>query len=411
MFLSKQSEVVVAVEIGSSKIVTAVGELRSDGAMSLLDVGETRSAGIRKGQIVEYDSAQQAIHSAVSDAEEKTGATIRDVYITVTGDHIGSKTIRVATSIEDEDRLITAEHTGELEDQAVGQPIPEDHALIHALLQHYQLDNGTRTTEPIGLSSRTLEASYHLTHGLIDSLGTTVRCVKELGLEVKGYALSSFAAGEAVLTAEQKALGAVVIDLGGGITDYIVYHRGSVAHTGCIAVGGDHVTQDLSLGLKLNLKRAELCKIKYGALDPSALDPAATITLERETTAEERVIYLRSIATIMEARVRETLELVAQEIENAGLWDGVNGKVFITGGACKVRGLLPLAQTVFPVPVQLAHNFPFTGVQTYSQRHDLATVLGLLRYAQSEEQRNLRLRGWARVTHSVRELLASMSLF
>ncbi|MDR2462705.1 MAG: cell division protein FtsA, partial [Verrucomicrobiales bacterium] len=369
------------------------------------------SAGIRKGEIIDFQLAQQAIEQAVADAEAKTECMIEYVYLSVSGVHLEPKTIRLKTPIDSEDHRITAEHVERLNEQLENYSIPAEHEIIHSAVQHYYIDSDAPTMEPIGLNSQTLEASYHIVHGLRTRLETLFRCVMELDVKVVHYALSSYASAQAVLTQAQKGLGAVVIDMGAGVTDYAVYAGGAVAHTGVLAVGGDHVTQDLALGLKLPFSKAEQVKIKHGNLFTVSERPNARIIIEKDMNMDERSVYVESLGKIMNLRVRETLELVRDEIEARGLWSQVSGNVYLTGGASQVAGLEQLAGEIFPAPVQLVREFLLEGDQTYNKRPDLSTVFGLLRYAQHYDLTHERPTGWARFRRSMQEALAAMRIF
>lgn len=410
MFWKKEPEIIAALEIGTRKIAVAVGELREDGSLAILGVGEAVSAGIRKGEIVDYPQAQQAVRDAILDAEQKTQVEIKEVYLALSGSHLASRNVLVKTSTDEEDALVTLDHVHELNDLAVQTGIPADHEVIHELVQFYYLDNRVKTTEPVGLSSRCLEASYHIVSGLRTRLETQVRCVVELDIEVVAVAMASYAAAQAVLSPDDKRLGSVVIDMGAGVTDYLVYVGGAVVHSGVIGVGGDHLTQDLALGLKLPYLRAEELKIKHGSLRWDPRHQPETIILPRDATTEERVVWMESIVAVMQARQCETLELIHADLDACGLWPQLTGRVCLTGGASRVDGLAALADRLFPIPTVVMNESRFEGDMSHNRRPELSTVLGLLRYAQNVEQAASRPRGLARLSTTVRDFLSSMKL-
>jgi cell division protein FtsA len=411
MFWKKEPDIIAALEIGTRKIAAAVGELREDGSLAILGVGESASAGIRKGEVVDYPQAQQAVRDAILDAEQKTGIEIKEVYLALTGSHLASRNVLVKTATEEDNSLVTLDHVRELDEQAAQTGIPADHEVIHELIQFYYLDNRVKTTEPVGLSSREMEASYHLVSGLRTRLETQVRCVVELDIEVVAVAMASYASAQALLTPEDKKLGSVLIDMGAGVTDYIVYVGGAVIHSGVIGVGGDHLTQDLALGLKLPYLRAEELKVRHGSLRWDLRHQPETLTLPRDATTEERTVWMESVATVMQARQRETLELIRADLEAQSLWPQLTGRVFLTGGASRVDGLSGLAARLFPIPCVVMNESRFEGDMSHNRRPELSTVLGLLRYAQNVEQASARPRGLARLGSRFRELLSSMNLF
>ncbi|MDX6767681.1 MAG: cell division protein FtsA [Candidatus Methylacidiphilales bacterium] len=410
IFWKNEPEVIAALEIGTHKVAVAVAELRQDGSLALLGVGESNAVGVRKGLIRDFNRAQEAVKAALLDAEQKTEVEIGQVFLSVSGTHLCSRNVMVRTSIEEEEGTVTPEHIQTLGEMAFQSPIPSDHELVHELLQFYHLDNRTRTTDPVGLSSRSLEAGYHLVHGLRTCLETQVRCVAELGVEVAGVALASYVSAQSVLTAEDKNNGAVLVDLGAGVTDYIVYVGGAIVHSGVIGLGGDHLTQDLTLGLKMPTRQGEEMKIRHGDLflDPRARDEK--ITLPREDSFAERTVWLQSVTDILHVRQREILELIRNDLENKGLWGQIGSKIYFTGGASRMKGLGTMAAKIFPVPCSVVNEFRFEGDQTYNRRSDLSTVLGLLRYAQIVMRQSERPRGLARIGRSFRDLLSAMNL-
>jgi len=410
MFWGKSRNIVVALEVGSTKVAAAVGEIRPDGTLALLGIGEASSGQVRKCEIVDFEVAQGCVRDALAEAEAKTDVVIAEVYLAISGAHIRSSNTRVTTLISNENDEITHENLQELHDMATAQPLPTDHAIVHHLLQHYVLDDGSTTDNPIGLASKQLTAHFHQVYGLATRLQTTIRCVKELSIDVKNYALSSYATAQAVLSRNQKQIGAIVINLGGGVSDYIAYQQGAVIHTGVLGVGGDHLTNDIVSGLKIPYAKAEQLKKTEGSV---ILDPAeseVTLTLPGAYNFEERVIYRASLNTIMQARQAEIFEIILEDLQNAPFWPDFAGTIYITGGASQVKGLVELASQVFPCPVELAHQSPFDGDQTYGRRPDLSTLLGLLHYARQAEMELPPAKGIARVGQSLKRALASMRL-
>ena len=410
MFWGKSRNIIVALEVGSTKVACAVGEIRPDGTLALLGIGESASGQVRKCEIVDFEVAQGCVRDALAEAEQKTDVVIAEVYLAISGAHVRSSNTRVTTLIANDGDEITPDNLQELHDMATAQPLPTDHAIVHHLLQHYVLDDGSMTDNPVGLASKQLTAHFHQVYGLATRLQTTIRCVKELSIEVKNYALSSYATAQAVLTRNQKQLGAIVINLGGGVSDYIAYQKGAVVHTGVLGVGGDHLTNDIVSGLKIPYAKAELLKKTEGSV---ILDPAETtdcIMLPGAYNFEERQIHRASLNTIMQARQAEIFEIILEDLQKTPFWSDFAGTIYITGGASQVNGLVELASQLFPCPVELGHQSPFDGDQNYGRRPDLSTLLGLLQYARQAELELPSARGFARVGQSLRRALASMRL-
>jgi cell division protein FtsA len=410
MIWGKSRNIVVALEVGSTKVAAAVGEIRPDGTLALLGIGEGPSGQVRKCEIVDFEIAQGCIRDALAEAEQKTDVVIAEVYLAISGAHIRSSNTRVTVATNNEGDEIAPEHLQELHDMATGQPLPADHAIVHHLLQHYKLDDGTMTDNPVGLVSKHLTAHYHQVFGLATRLQTTIKCVKELSIDVKNYALSSYATAQAVLSRNQKQLGAVVINLGGGISDYIAYAKGAVVHTGVLGVGGDHLTNDIVSAFKIPYGKAEQLKKNEGSviLDPAAEDEC--IVLPGAYNFEERTIYRASLNTVMQARQAEMFEIILEDLRSAHFWPHFHGTIYLTGGASQVRGLVELAAQIFPCPVEVAHQSPFDGDQNYGRRPDLATLMGLLKYARQAELEGASARGLARFGQSLKRALANMRL-
>jgi cell division protein FtsA len=410
MIWGKSRNIVVALEVGSTKVAAAVGEIRPDGTLALLGIGEGPSGQVRKCEIVDFEIAQGCIRDALAEAEQKTGVVVAEVYLAISGAHLCSSNTRVSIATNNEADEIGPEHLQELHDMAAAQPLPADHAIVHHLLQHYKLDDGTLTDNPVGLVSKHLTAHYHQVFGLATRLQTTIKCVKELSIDVKNYALSSYATAQAVLSRNQKQLGAVVINLGGGISDYIAYAKGAVVHSGVLGVGGDHLTNDIVSAFKIPYAKAEQMKKNEGSV---ILDPAEendSIVLPGAYNFEERTIYRSSLNTVMQARQAEMFEIILEDLRSAHFWPHFHGTIYITGGASQVRGLVELASQIFPFPVELAHQSPFDGDQNYGRRPDLATLMGLLQYARQAELEGASARGLARFGQSLKRALASMRL-
>ncbi len=410
MFWKNDRNIIVALEVGSTKIAAAVAELRADGSMALLGIGEGPSGQVRKCEIVDFETAQRCVQDALADAEAKTGVTIGEVYMAISGAHISSTSVRHSVAVNTENGEVTEEHLYELRSMARKHALPTDYALIHDLLQHYILDDDSQTDNPIGLVTRRLAADYHLVYGLATRLLTSIKCVKELSIDVKNYALSSYATAQAVLKPSQKQLGAIVINLGGGVTDYIAYERGSVVHTGVLGVGGEHLTNDIVAGLKIPYSKAEMLKKTEGAVMLAPEARHERIALVGDFNFEERQIYRESLVTIMQARQAETFEIIMADFERQPFWEDFAGTIYLAGGASQVKGLKELASKIFPFPVEMGNQFPLDGDQNYANRPDLSTVLGLLQYARQAEMEEPPARGWARMQQSIKKVLTGIRL-
>jgi cell division protein FtsA len=412
MFIrNREDEAIVAVDIGTSKVAVAVAKLERDGKLVLMGVGEAGSAGMRKGEIYDFDLLRESIVQAVGKSEELTDAEIASVYLAMNGSHIESLNLEIKLEIEEEDYLIVPEHLEELDNRLDPDlAVPRDHHILQNFLQHYTLDNGMVCHgSPVGKVSKTLSAHYHIIHGQGSRLVAMARCVADLGLALDGCVHAGYTMSQAVLNQEQKKAGALAVDLGAGLTTYVLYIDGSVMLSGALPLGGEHLTNDLSIGLGLPYMKAEQLKREHGVVAAVGVDADEQIVLPRDASFEERAVYRASMVDILEARQREIFEWLHEEIDRADLWSQIQS-VHLTGGGSLLTGVDRLAEEVFPAPVQLFRQHRFEGEQTYSHRPDLSVVLGLLVYAQRKEMEKRKRSRLTRFRESVMNLLGSMRL-
>lgn len=374
-----KEKIIVGLEVGTSKVCAVVGELLDDGNIMVIGVGQAPSTGVRKGEIVDVEATVANIHSAVADAEESAGVEIHNVYASVSGGHIRSFNNRGSVAVTNDEREITEEEVRTVLLNAKAVNIPMDHVVIHAIRQHFFVDGHDGIQNPVGMIGAKLEADVHVIHGVRTRLQNTIKCIKQVPLDVANIAVSSLASALAVLTTEHQQLGAVVIDMGGGTTDYIVYREGTIQHSGVLAVGGDHITNDVAIGLRIPMNRAEQLKVEHGLLDPTVAEER--ISLKREVGLPDLQLSRQQLCRIMHLRVEETLTLVKKELEKHNLLDYIGAGVFITGGCARLRGLEALAQKVFGLPVHLGHSLTVGGPTSAIESPEYSTAIGLVRYA------------------------------
>src|SRR5215210_1296847 len=278
-----RDQIVVGLEIGTSKVCAVVGETRGDGTIRILGVGQAPSRGVRKGEIVDFETAGKCIREALVDAEEKSDVMIGSVYLGVTGAHITGFNNRGAVNLPEDRDEICEEDFEDVQASAREVSIPSPNTFIHSILQHYYVDGQDGVLNPIGMMGRKLEADFHIIHGVGTRIKNSVRCVKELDIEVEDVVFAPLASSQVVLDLNQKNLGALVIDIGAGTTGYVVYNDGAIKHSGCLGVGGDHVTNDISLGLRIPMARAERLKVVEGSTKLGGCLPGETVVLKDET--------------------------------------------------------------------------------------------------------------------------------
>ena len=260
------NNLMVGLEIGTSKICVVVGESRPDGTLKILGVGQAPSRGVRKGEIVDFETAMKCVHEAVVDAEQKSDVMIKSVYVAIAGSHLQSFNNRGCVMLPEDRDEIDEQDVEDVKINAREVSIPAQNAFLHSVIQHYQVDGQQGVLNPAGMLGQKLEADFHIIHGVRTRIQNTIRCVKELPLDVEDVVFSGLASAQVVLTQHEKDLGALVIDIGGGTTDYVLYSEGAVRQSGCLAVGGDHITNDISMGLRIPMARAEKIKNRRGQL-------------------------------------------------------------------------------------------------------------------------------------------------
>jgi cell division protein FtsA len=378
------SNIYVGLEIGTSKVCMVVGEVRSDGAIKILGVGQHPSAGVRKGEIVDPETVQTCLHDALARAEERSDVEVNTVFLAVTGSHVKSLNNRGIIRVADEQMEITPEDLEEVKKIARDVPIPKENGYIHSIIQHYFVDGQDKVLNPLGMLGQKLEADYHIIHGVKTRIQNTIKCVREIPLEVEDIVFSPVAAAQVVLNREAKNEGALLIDIGGGTTDYICFVDGAVVASGCVAIGGDHITNDIALVLKIPLARAEKLKVTHGSASLKGFE-AKEIPVEGESgkTVEQELLN-----QIMNARVTEMLSVIAEPLEKDGLLPRLGKGIFLTGGSSLMRGIDEVASELFGVPVQKSGSASMSGPSALFENPQYATPVGLIRYAQLlDEQR------------------------
>jgi cell division protein FtsA len=373
----------VGLEIGTSKICVVVGESRPDGTIKILGVGQTPSRGVRKGEIVDFETAMKCVHEAVVDAEQKSDVMIRSVFVAVAGSHLQSFNNRGCVTLPEDRDEIDEQDVEDVKINAREVSIPAQNAFLHSIIQHYHVDGQNGVLSPVGMLGQRLEADFHIIHGVRTRIQNSIRCVKELPLEVEDVVFGALASAQVVLTQHQKDLGALVIDMGGGTTDYILYVDGAVKQSGCLGIGGDHITNDISMGLRIPMARSEKLKIEEGSCTLGNCLPGETILLKDDSGFAGKEIERETLNTIIHLRVREAFDLLKRGLEEEPFLNYLGAGVFITGGCSLLNGIDHLAEEVFEMPAHVAHAQTMSGLTSASENPQLSTAIGLIKYAQS----------------------------
>ena len=371
---------VVGLEIGTSKIVALVGEWRDDGIIMITGMGERASTGVRKGEVIDLANAAVVVRSVLSMAEERSNVSIGEVLLAVSGGHMQGLTNRGTVPVMSGDGKIARGDVDDAMDIAKAVNLPPEREILHTISQHFCIDNDHRVVNPEGLHGGHLSVDMLVIHGVRNRLNSIVQAARNVPVDVEDVAFSGLCSALSVLIPEQKKNGVVVIDLGGGKTDYLVYAGGVVAEAGVLAVGGDHVTNDISIGFGIPNAQAEMLKRETGSVDLRALVPAPTVTLPPEGSFTGRDVSVAALNQVMHARLDELLRMLKRRLENSDVLHQLGWGVVLTGGGAHLRGIVPLAESIFKLHCEVGRPRNVSGLTQASSGPEYATVCGLVQY-------------------------------
>ncbi len=391
------TQIVVGLEIGTSKVCVAVGEVSGGQSVNIIGLGQAKSRGVRKGEIIDVALAEEDVRNAIVEAEQVADVEIRSLFLGVTGSHIRGFNNTGVHPVVSADREITGDDIQDVIKNAKAINLPTDHSVVHVIRQHFRVDGQDGVLNPEGMLGAKIEVDVHVVSGRYNRLQNPIRLVNGLHLEVDDIASSALASSLAILGTEQKELGTLVIDLGAGVTEYAVYSGGVIKHTGVLAVGGDHVSNDLAYGLKVPLARAEQLKIDHGSamFDPDVGD--REIDLSNDSLIPGRQVNLGHMQKIMSMRLQETFELIAKDIGQAGLIEYLRAGVVLCGGGARIPHITKLARDVFKLPVAIGRSSTVSGVKNALDEPEFAAPVGLIKFGAFQSQATPRRPGISRV--------------
>ncbi len=402
---SRNSNIVVGLEIGTSKICAVVAELDEKGVPTIIGIGQARSNGVRKSEVIDQERAAEDIRIALYEAEQMSDVEIQSVYLAVTGAHIKSFTSHAFHPVQSPNHVITQDDVDEVVRNAKTVNIPPENVIIHSIRQGFIVDQKQEVINPVDMIGAKLEVDVLIVHGMQTRIQTLTRLLQtQLQLSVENVVFSGLASALAVLNNEQKELGTLVIDLGAGTTNYVATVNGLIKHCAVIAVGGDHITNDLAIGLRIPLGRAEELKVKYGsAIIPENVE-GKFITIENEVGMPAKRISLANLHLIMSLRIEETLELIREDLEKNGIIDSLRGGVVLCGGGARIPGIVELAERVFQLPAMVGVPVAFSGISSALKQPEFVTALGLIKFA-SLGQRGIPQK--SKVTEYIKNIISS----
>jgi len=375
-------DLLVGIDIGTSKVVTLVGEITSDGKLNIIGFGSHPSQGLKRGVVVNIESTVQSIQRSVEDAEHMAGCEIFSAYTGIAGSHIRSINSHGIVAIRD--REVSLNDVDRVIDAAKAIAIPADQKILHVLPQEFMIDNQSSIREPVGMSGVRLEAKVHIVTGAVSAAQNIVKCMKRCGLSTSDIVLEQFASSQSILTEDEKELGVCMIDIGGGTSDIAIFTDGAIRHTAVIPIAGDQVTNDIAIALRTPTRNAEEIKIRYGCALQDLVDSNQTIEIPSIGDRAGRRLPGRALAEVVEARYEELFMLALTELRRSGLEDYISAGIVLTGGASKVVGAQELAERVFRIPVRIGKPECVTGLPDIIHNPIYATGVGLLVYGQKQ---------------------------
>jgi len=363
---------------------------------------------VRKGEIINPEQVEEDLRTAMFEAEQMADVEIRSVYLGVSGNHVRGFNNRGVHPVVSADREISTEDVEDVVKNAKAINLPAENTVIHAVRQHFFVDGQDGVTNPVGMLGARLEVDMHVIHGHANRLQNAIRLVRATSLEVEEIVFNGIASSLALLTNDQKELGALVIDIGGGTTEYVVYSDGVIRHSGVLAVGGDHVSNDLAYGLKVPLSRAEKLKLEHGSALVAEAAKGQTISITNELGLELKRVNVEHLQRIMSLRIEEILRLIAQDLESVGLTDYLRAGVLLCGGTSRAPGIVQLAETVFQMNVAPGHASAISGLTAALDQPEFASAIGLVKYGSLKNRR--RAGGKTFIPQSLKDVIDKLKI-
>jgi cell division protein FtsA len=373
---------IVGLDIGTSKVVAVVAEVMPDGRHEVIGLGQHESKGLKKGVVVNIEATVESIQRALEEAELMADCKIRNVYAGIAGSHIRSFNSSGMVAIKDKE--VTATDVARVIETAKAVNIPTDQQLLHTVPQEFIVDNQEDVREPIGMSGIRLEVRVHIVTGAVSAVQNIVKCVRRCGLEVSDLILQPMASADAVLTHDEKELGVVLIDIGGGTTDIAVFSDGAIRHTAVIPIAGDQITSDIAMALRTPTAEAEEIKIRYGVAKQVLADPGETLEVPGIGDRGPRALSRQALAAVIEPRVEELFAMVHQVVRDSGYEGVLSSGIVLTGGSSIMPGMIEMAEDIFLKPARLGTPDYRGQLADVVRSPRYATVLGLLLEAKKQ---------------------------
>lgn len=375
-----ESGIITGLDIGTVKVCAVIGQINEIGGINIMGVGMAPSSGLRKGVVVNIDNTVKSITQAIEEAELMAGVEIESVYTGIAGGHIKSFNSRGVVAVSGKSREITQNDVDRVIDAARAISIPIDREVIHVIPQEFIVDDQDGIKDPIGMSGIRLESEVHIITGAIASIENIIKSINRAGYEVEDIVLEPLASAESLLTEEEKELGVVLVDLGGGTVDVIMFIKGSIWHTGVISLGGNHITNDITIGLRTPITSAELIKKRYGCAMIDMVDSQEIIEVPGVGGRTGKKIAKKFLAEIIQPRMEEIFELVKREMKMSGFDEMIGAGAVLTGGTSLLSGSAELAEKILNIPVRVGYPEKVGGLVDKINSPIFSTGVGLVLY-------------------------------
>jgi cell division protein FtsA len=373
------SHPIAVLEVGTFEIRVLVAEPREDGHLMITGIGRSPSSGVRKSEIVDLNNAKTCVKSALLEAEKAAQVAIQEVFLVFSGDHIRQLVNRGTVNLFSDQEVITADERHEVMENARAVNLPHDHEIIHSIPGQFYIDDHPGVINPDGMVGSRLSMDMLILYGMSNQLRNLFRLADEAAIEVTDIAFAGLCCGLSTLTPQQKEVGAILIDLGAGTTDFVVYSNKIIVSAGSIGVGGDHVTNDLAVGLNLSTNQAERLKVKYGAAMVDLGARGRRIPIPPETGFRAQEVLSRDVNTVMHARMEEVFELVKKRIGPEVMKRNFGAGVVLTGGGARMNRVQDLASRVFEMPCHIGYPKEVSGLALPAESPEYASVIGMLK--------------------------------
>jgi len=392
--VARRERYVVGLDVGTSRVTAVVGETHDDGTIDIVGLGTAESRGVKRGVVVNVDAAVDSIKKAIEEAELMAGVEIDSVHLALSGPHVKGFNSRGVVAVAGKNREITRDDVTRALSAAKAVTLPNGREIVHVLPQDFVVDEQDGIANPVGMTGARLEVNVHIVTGAVSSTQNLVACVNRAGVSVTDTIIEQLAASESVVSQDEKDMGVALVDIGGGTADLAIFEKGSLWHTGVVAVAGDHFTNDIAVGLRTPVPDAEKVKRKSGCALSSMVDEDETIEVASVGGRKPRLMARRVLSEILQPRAEEIFHLIWDEIRRAGYETSINSGIVLTGGGSMLEGMPEIGEQIFDLPVRRGAPTDVGGLTDHVNSPVFATPVGLVLYAHRNREPDQVRGGW-----------------